>query len=493
MKKKLNEKTVLNALVLVVITLAVVVNAVAMLAVNRFPLKLDLTDSKLYQLSPASYRMAKELTTPVNITVFSAEQDFPAMLREILAGYGKLDGSITVSYKDPFGNPKLVDSFLQRGTRILQNDIIVESGGKFKRHTIEDLYLFDNGKTKVTGVRAEQQLTGAIIQLGSNRMPRVRFTDGHNENPSKGLMELFSKNNYQTERIALAISPLGSGIDLVVIAAPTRDFAVQETVVLEEYLDQGGSLMVFLAPSATPLPNLEGFLERWGISYGSGVVLEPQAHISDNLVNIVPRYGQHEINVYFGDKRFFLLMPSARVLTATEKPSFDLDVMTVLLSTPDAYAKGENDLGSQAKKASDPQGPFSLALTASKPVSGKPSPIVGSGSAGSPSNASGSGKVVPDSGVTKKQARIFAAGSAMIYADDILGMSTFANTDFLTQTINWLNPDQTAVTIPAKTIAPDPLTILPGEAAVAGIVLIGIVPLLILATGILVAVRRRRA
>jgi len=470
LNKKPNEKTILNALILVVIALAVVVNALAMLTVGRFSLKLDLTDSKLYQLAPASYRMAAELAAPVRITVFSAEQDFPAMLREILAGYEKLDEYISVSYTDPFGNPKLVDSFLQRGTRILQNDIVVESGGKFRRYTIEDLYLFDNAKTRITGVRAEQQLTGAIIQLGSSRKPAVRFTDGHNENPSKALMELFNKNNYQTDRIALSISHLEAGIDLVVIAAPTRDFAVEETTALDEYLNQGGSLMVFLAPSDTPLPELETLLERWGIMYGSGVVLEPQAHISDNLLNIVPRYGQHEINVYFGDKRYFLLMPSARVMAPAEKLSFDLDVMTVLLSTPDAYAKAGSTLDSPEKLAGDQQGPFSLALTAAKPI----------------------GEGEPAGGAEKK-GRLFAAGCTMLYADDILEMSTFANADFLTQTINWLNPQQITINIPAKTIAPDPLTILPGEAAAIGIILIGIIPLLVLAAGILVAVRRRRA
>ena len=479
--KKVDEKAVLNTLILVVIALAVVVNAVAMLAVGRFSLKLDLTDSKLYQLSPVSYRMAKELTAPVRITVFSAEQDFPAMLREILVGYEKLDKRISVGYTDPFENPKLVDSFLQRGTRIQQSDIVVESGGKFSRYTVEDLYLFDNAKTKVTGVRAEQQLTGAILQLGSKRQPVVRFTDGHNENPSKALMELFSKNNYQTRRIALAISPLDSGTDLVVLASPTRDFAVQEIAALEEYLNQGGSLMVFLAPSVTSMPLLEALLGRWGIAYGTGVVFEPQAHISDNLVNIVPRYGQHEINVYFGDKRYFLLMPSARVMTPTEKPSYDLDVMTVLLSTPDAYAKGENNPSSPERSPKDPQGPFSLALTTSKPITDKALPSVKAPSVGT--SAIGA----------KKQARLFAAGSAMIYADDILALSTFANADFLTQTINWLNPEQNAVSIPAKTIAPNPLTILPGEATAMGIILIGIVPLLILAAGVFVAIRRRRA
>ncbi|MDX9959029.1 MAG: Gldg family protein, partial [Spirochaetia bacterium] len=147
--------------------------------------------------------------------------------------YAELSGHITVSYQDPFSNPKLVDSFLQRGTRIIQNDLAIESGGAFKRFSIEDMYIFNEAKTAATGIRAEQQLTSAILQLQDSRVPIVRFTDGHNEAPSEALFGLFSQNNYQTERLTMAITALDQSTDLLVIASPARDFSIQETVALD--------------------------------------------------------------------------------------------------------------------------------------------------------------------------------------------------------------------------------------------------------------------
>ena len=473
-------------LVPVLLMLLVVINAIALLTVERFSLKLDLTDARLYELSAASHQAARQTSAPIRITVFSSEQDYPAMLREILARYASLSERIAVSYKDPFTNPVLIDRFMERGTRIQQNDLVVEVGDRFKHYAIKDLYVLNSAKTKLAGIRAEQQLTGAIIQLQSTRIPGVRFIDGHDETPSKALMDLFARNNYQVERVALPVKALDERADIVVIAAPTRDFTGQEISALNNHLLRGGSLMVFLAPAETPLSRLEAFLVDWGIAYGNALVFEPKAHISDNRINIVPMYAQHEINVYFGDKRSFLLMPAARPLAANDKASYDLDVMTVLSSTPDAYARQGHDFVTQEKVAGDQQGPFALALTAVRKLSAasstSPTPLANA----KPDEAEALGQV-------RKAARVFAAGSASLYADDIMGMSSFANADFLTQTVKWLNPEQAVVNIPAKSVAPDPLVILPGEAAVAGVLLTVAIPLLILLAGFVVAVRRRRA
>ncbi|MDX9959028.1 MAG: hypothetical protein RBT68_11360 [Spirochaetia bacterium] len=236
--------------------------------------------------------------------------------------------------------------------------------------------------------------------------------------------------------------------------------------------------MVFIGPSENPLPNLEAFMERWGIVFDDEIVFEPRAYISDNRMNLVPMYAQHEMNVYFGDKRYFMLMPSTRILKPADNPSYDLDVMTVLTSTPEAYSKSGSSAGYQDREVGDATGPFSLAMTATKDISGF---LAAAAAIQNP----GRRETI--------QARVFAAGSVNMYADDILGMSTFANGDFLVQAINWLNPGRTAVNIPAKTIAPAPLGILPAEAATAGFILAGLIPLAILATGMIVAIKRRRS
>jgi len=457
------------------IVLVVLVNAVAALLVHRLALRLDLTDAKVYELSPASRDALQRLDVPIGITVFAREQEYPSMLREILNRYSVSGVPVSVTYRDPVSHPALVDNYMQRGTRIENQDLVISSGERFRRHGIKDLYTLNDSGTKVVSVRAEQQITGAIMQLQGRQALVVRFSDGHDEQPSKALMDLFGSNNYEVARSALAVERIADDVNTLVIASPRRDFAEAEIADVERFLGRGGSLMVFLAPTAKPLDRLEALLARWGVSAGTGLVFEPRAHVSDNQVNIIPMYAQHPINRYFSDSRAYLLMPSARTLAASDKPSFDLDVMTVLSSTPDAHAKSGTDFASTARAPPDRQGPFDLALTATR----KPAPATPGGTP-RPAAAPGAG-------------RIFVAGSAAMVADDVMGMSNFANAAFMAQVIQWLRPDQRVLQIAPKKVAPDALAMPSGDAFALGVILAGVVPLLALLTGAVIVVRRRRA
>lgn len=442
-------------LILLCIALFAVFNILASEIVQRFQLKLDLTDSSLYEMSDPTQRFLQAVEDDITITVFNSKQDYPHMLREVLSRFTSLNTNIAIRYRDPFRNPVLVDSFQQRGVRIDTDDLILESEESFRRLSIEDLYIFNSDKSRITGLKAEQALCSAIIQLSSDTRSFVRFSDGHSEQVPSSLEALFKDKSYQVEKISLSVSSIDGDTDLFVIAAPLRDFSGNEIQKLERYLSQGGKLMVFLPPSAKTLQNLEGLLKEWGIGFEDELVYEPKAHISDNPLNIVPMYAQHPINSFFGENRIFLLSPSSRRLSPIKHGIYDLDVMTVLASSGESYVK--NSRGERVN------GPFHLALSASRPT------------------ASG-----------EKSSRIFACGSSKIIADDILSMGSFANADFLTQVTNWLDPDRLSVHIPPKKIGPDPLSILPSRAAFFGILLGLALPLGILICGVVVNLKRKK-
>ncbi|MEO7242759.1 MAG: GldG family protein [Variovorax sp.] len=457
------------------VALLLVVIATATLTVDRFALKLDMTDNRIYELSQASHETLKSLVGPVRITVFAREPEFPLLLREILGRYASSTPLLSLRYSDPVSHPALVDSYVERGARIQPNDVIVEYGNRFRHYGIKDLYTLNAAGTQVSAVRAEQQVTGALVQLLSSLTPAVAFTDGHDEHPSKALLALFERNNYRIERLGPATQRLANSVDIIAIVAPAEDFSAQEIASIDGHLDRGGSLMIFLSPSLRPLPRLERLLAGWGLGVGGALVHEPRAHVSDSDLDVVPMYAPHEINKSFGDKRSFVLMPQARVLRLSDQPSFDLETMTVLSSTPDAFAERGANRGLPAKAEADGHAPFVLAATASR----------------TPSAA----QQLPGAAPAERRAnagRIFLSGSEKMVATDILGMANFANGEFLTQVMRWLNPIQAAIYIPAKRIAPDPLAIRAGEATAWSIMLTAVMPLLVLVAGVLVAFRRRQ-
>jgi ABC-2 type transport system permease protein len=461
-RKKMPLKTIKAILIIVMIAILIVINAIAIFGVQRFSLKLDMTDNKLYELSDTTHQVVSELEFDINIIVFNSEVDYPIMIKEILEKYSAMSKSISVAYKDPFENPVLVDHYKQQGFDVKQDDIVIAGNERIKKYEVDDLYTFNTGKTQITGMKAEQQITSALIYVNDTQIPIVRFTDGHNERPTTTFMEIFEQNNFDLQRITISVMGISEDTDLLVIASPTRDFEPQEILSLNEYMASGGRMMVFLEPSVSAFENLNAFLADWGIGVGNQVIFEKNAYVSNNPINIVPMYAQHEINQYFGDNRYFLVVPSTRALLAYENAGYDLDVKPLLVSSHESYGKLGVEFDDIQKEQTDEAGPFIVAMTSAREVA-----------------------------KSDGQAKLFVAGSRNIYADDMLSTSSYANADFLTQTINWLTEQKSSINIAPKNITADPINVLPNQSTIIGIILMGVLPIAIFIYGMVVFFRRK--
>lgn len=432
--------------------------------VATYSLTLDMTENKLYEFTPQSREIAAALTTPVTITVLNSEEEYVVMLREIVKRYAALSSFIQLRFVDPYENPLLVDHFMQQGLSVGLNDIVIEGGLRARSFSIEDMYQLNAAQTEIRALNAEQQLSSALIFVNDQSVAKVGFSDGHNEEPSAALLKLFETNNFEVSRGSLG-RLIREEPSIIVIASPSRDFRSDEVLQLESFLSRGGALMVFIGPSLTPLQNLEALLEKWGIILGDEVVAEQEGYTGNNPVNIVPMYAPHEINRYFMENRVFLTMPTSRSLYMDPDAGSAYDIQAVLTSTPDSYGKEGYHFDTPERTADDVPGPFYLVLTSRREITSEGD---------------------------QKYASIFVAGSRTIYADDLLGFSSYANADFLVQGINWLHEEGSSIFIPAKSIQPAPLTILSSRAIVIGILTTIPLPLMILSGGIIIIMKRKR-
>ena len=321
------QKPVFVCLLIVVVLL---INIVAHKAVDHYSLKLDLTENALYEFSENTIKVAASLNKPVKITVLNREEDFVVMLREVLKRFSTLNQHISLDFVDPYENPALVGYYAGKGIQIHQNDIVLEGSVRTKAYSIKQMYTFNAGKTKITGLNAEQQLISALYYVNDPVVPVAAFIDGHNERPSNALIALFKDNNFEVVRGNLS-SVLQKNPDIVIIAAPTRDFLKEDVQLLDIYMNDGGSTLLFSEPAVDRLPRLEGFTKNWGIVLGQELVFESQAFTGNNPVNIVPMYAPHEINRYFMDTRVFLTMPSSRSLYAEPRPGTAYNVRLLII------------------------------------------------------------------------------------------------------------------------------------------------------------------
>lgn len=450
-----------SVFVILCIIVFILINIFSQKAVERYGLKLDLTENSLYEFSDITESAVEALNTPVKITVFNRKEDYVVMLREVLLRYSSLSSQISLEFVDPYENPVLIDSYAAKGIQIHENDILMEGIVREKIFTIQDMYTLNAGRTDITGLNAEQQLTSALYFINDGSVPVAAFSDGHNERPGNALTALFSSNNYDVIRGNLN-SILRSHPELLVIAAPSRDFQTEDILLLNSYMEQGGNALVFLEPSSVIFPNLEGFLENWGIIAGKELVFEEQAYTAGNPVNIVPMYAPHEINRYFMETRIFLTMPSSRSLYESKRSGSAYNVNVVLGSTPGSYGKTGYQFSNLYREAEDADGPFNLLMS--------------------------SERTLDDDSVS----RLIVAGSMKIYGDDLMGFSSYGNSEFLVQTINWLSDEMSSIHIPAKKIKADPLNLQSGQILILALFICGLIPIAFFAAGFVMFIKRKR-
>ena len=109
----------------------IIVNVICTLLVERFPLKLDLTGEKAFELTEQSRNILDSVDIPVTITLLADETDFVAIddytaqANEMLKNYARLNSNVTVNYEDPIADPNVLNKYNDLSAST--SDIIVSS------------------------------------------------------------------------------------------------------------------------------------------------------------------------------------------------------------------------------------------------------------------------------------------------------------------------------------------------------------------------------
>lgn len=426
----------------------------SLLLTENFGCKLDLTENQLYTLSQETKEILAGLNQPVSITVFNREAEYPLLPKNLLERYARCSRMIQVSYCDPYLEPKRIREYEEMGYKVELNDLMIESKGRQKQLKLTDLYEFNSSRTQVEKLAAEQEITSGIHMMTSGEREKVLFTDGHGEEPSSSLMDLFSQNHYQPSFTELSVLGIDRETAVLVICAPRRDFSREEIGKMEEYLQNGGSVMVFWEPGTEGLEGLMEFLADWGIRPTESLVEEPNLYVSNSGLNVAATYGQHPINQYFKNNRYYVVAPSCIALEQLYEKQGTTKTAQVLRSSKDASAGGKTE-GS----------PFGLALSSERTVTTE------------------TGETVTG--------RLFVCGSKGIYGDDMLSSPKLANGDFFVQAAGWCAGEESMLHIPPKEMGTLLLPVVASEGRKWAVLMLGVLPLGILAVGAGISLRRR--
>lgn len=450
-------------LIAIVVTIAVVVN----LLVGMGDIKLDLTQDKIYSLSDDSKKIIKEIDKEVEIYGLFDDGTIPAgnqykQLINLLDEYKQL--GIKVEYIDPDKNPgKITELDPDKTKGIAMGDFVVKSGKKVKKLVAYDLYGQESQYGRLYA--AEPLITGAIKFVTADVTPVVYFVEGHDEyavdRSLTQVKKVLENNNLEVKTLSLiSEKQVPDDCSILIFASPKKDLSEDEKIKVNAYLKKYGDIVFLFDPmeTADKFPNFEEVLADYNIGLGYDKVKEMDEgrHLPGDEYAIISTPESNEINANFSNGNYIMFLPDSRSLSVLKNAKEWLKITSLIKTTNKAVASSITEQGATS------QGPFDLAIA---------------------SEVSGGSKVL-----------VF--GNSIFLTDSALGSQYgqyFANgtTYFLNTVVNWMQDKVNEDTISSKLITPKALTTTESQTKTISIILIGVLPILIMACGFVVWSRRR--
>ena len=295
---------------------------------------------------------------------------------------------------------------------------------------------------------------------------------GHSEQDMTALESLLNSNNYDTESIRLLTQTPGEHIDTLVLAAPTSDYSDEEIEKLDKFLYNDGKFgknLIYMAGINQPkLPKLEAFLEQdWGVQVGTGYIVETDS----SRTVFSPRYIlQNYVNDNFSkdlaNPNLEVMVPDSRPLTAVYEEAEGRRTTTVMLSTN------------------------SSAVVTPENVPEDWDPNTGEKAARNTAILSTRTTVVDNE---EKASNVMVFGSVSMFADGFINFSSFNNSAYTVNMFNILNNKEDNVQITPVALGGQQLTLTEDKVQILSITFYAVIPLVVLAIGVIVWLRRRHA
>ncbi|OJH38287.1 GldG family protein [Cystobacter ferrugineus] len=308
----------------------------------------DLTEHKVFTLSPQTVSVLQSLREPVRAIAFLAPEH-PARegLRATFERYRiEAPERFSYSFEDPQRRPDLTRKYSLRGGQTTV--VLVRGEGAQETHTS-------------LNVISEQDLTNALLQLSHAGNQRVYFVIGHGEWPlereiprpgqqgrTTSLSELrrqLTQEGYAPRELNLGGgTPVPRDAALLVVAGAKAPFNEPEVESLREYLAAGGRMIYFAEVYGEPGPELRKLFAEYGVGIDPGVVADAQFNGGSPYLIVSLFYGEHEISRLLRQRQLNIELPTARGLTVLgEGLAPGVKVESVLRTSPYGWEESSPD------------------------------------------------------------------------------------------------------------------------------------------------------
>ena len=477
--RKFKYGTLATVFTVIFIIAIILVNVLLGYMTERFVWEFDMTKEQLFDISEDTKEVIDDMTREVTITVLADEtvfRDAEQMLSnvyEILQRYEALGGGkIKVRYVNPNMNPKIFEQYNTLGD-LGNNYLIVESDLRMKSMSPNSLYNIkvdeESNISYFVGIRAEQQLTSALLFVTQESVNTACWLRVHGEDYSKTQLDsILNKMNYDTQVIILAQDEIPEECTLLIINAPETDYGPDEIEKLDAFFKRGGDAIVALSPeTSVALTNLNSFFEEWGVRYRSEFVLDNYQSISNMPFYVVPTITNiKNVTDRLNTKNYYALVPGCMPIELTSTETSNHNLAVLMSSSRRSYSKDLNEitLGYDYDEANDPSGPFNMCVI--------------------------SEYLATDKNMNYTRGDILFCSAGMI-SDTVLQASNYLNGQFVEHVLDYISEYSDGVVIPDKNFESTMLNLLSWQSRLVLYIVVIALPLLILVAGILIWSKRR--
>lgn len=453
---------------LIVAAIVVAVN----LFVRQIPAtytRVDTTREQLYTLGDQTKSIVGGLEKDVTIYLVAQSGREDATIQEVLARYKALSEHIHIDSIDPVMYPKAVQQYTT--STLDQNSLIVVCGDRSQIVAYDDIYVYDYSNYYYSGsyevnFDMESALTSAIDSVTSENLPVLYALTGHGESElSDTLSEAVGKENFVIESLSLlALDGVPEDAGAVLILSPQSDISAEEAEKLLSYMNAGGKLLLITDYVEAEQPNLISLCEAYGVTSVNGVVCEADMNycLRGYVHYLLPEIDSHEITDPLITGRMYALMPIAHGITTLDTYRDTLQITPLLSTTQNAYAKVDAyNVTTLEKTDGDIDGPFDVGVAVTETV---------------------------DAG----ESRLVWFSTSQFLLDDVNSLVSGANHDLFLNALNYLCERENSISIRAKSLMSEYLTIPSGTASLLSVIITTVLPLSVILVGIVVCVRRRK-
>ena len=445
------------AAVLIVLALLVSLNVI-MEALPTSKTKLDATPTKIFTMSDQTKNVLKTLDKDLTFYWLCQESYEDPSLETLLNHYATASGHIKLERIDPDVNPGLTEQYTDE---FYNNSVLIKCGDREKYVSYTDIYVMDAETYYSTGeelwnFEGEDALTRGIYYVVTDNLPKVYWINGHGELELDAVIEqsFVDENIDLAEMNLVTLAAIPEDADLLVCYLPTADVTDAEKKVLEDYMADGGRLLLVTSPLNDRLPRLESVLGAYGVTATDGIVIETGGNnYSQYPYALLPNLGSHDITAPVTKSGHYVLLPYSQGLKVTETGSTTLVVTELLTTTAGSYSKVNLQSSTTEKEAGDIDGPFSVGVAIEDAATG---------------------------------------AQAVWYTSEYILKEYGGNTDLFYNAVNWMCDQQEMIAIRGKSVSTQYLNMNENSANTMTWIIVAIIPLGYLAIGINTYIRRKR-